>query len=172
MPHAGWLTPAHPAVNECLGKSAYPQGREKGFRVRMEQRAAFRFPTNLAADCRSCGRTWSSRLNNISTTGCMIVCPEPPLPDGALLRLRLPGLTAIDGKIVWQNRGHAGVRFVAPLHEAVMVYLGFHDPVQEATPAPADDTADEPRRAAGGLHGQLVKRTWLADPTELRASNG
>ncbi len=132
-----------------------------------EQRAAYRFPTDLEADCRSCNRSWSSRLCNISKTGCMVVCPEAGLPDGALLRIRLRGLTAIDGKVVWQHRGHAGVRFVSPLHEALMRHLGFQEPeaARPAELAARDRQPDEaPRRAGGGLHAQLVKRTWLVAP--------
>ena len=130
----------------------------------MDKRAAFRFPTDVEADCRSCERAWGTRLVNISTTGCMIVCPEEPLPDGALLRLRVKGLTAIDGEIVWQHRNHAGVRFKVPLHPAVMEHLAFRGTDRGydcATPAsiPASATTI---RGATGLHGELIKRTWSA----------
>ena len=137
----------------------------------MDKRAAFRFPTDVEADCRSCERAWGTRLVNISTTGCMIVCPEEPLPDGALLRLRVKGLTAIDGEIVWQHRNHAGIKFKVPLHPAVMEHLAFrgtdrgYDSVAPA-PIPASATTI---RAATGLHGELIKRTWSApDGTEPR----
>ena len=141
----------------------------------IEQRAAYRFPADLEAECRSCSRSWSSRLCNISSTGCMIVCPEPGLPDGALLRIRLRGLTAIDGTIIWQHRGHAGVRFVNPLHHAMMLHLGFEE--HEASPpvhAAARDQrpAEAPRRTAGNLHSQLVKRHWLVTPESKLASAG
>ena len=137
----------------------------------MEKRAALRFSTELAADCRSCNRSWTSRLCNISATGCMIVCPEPGLPDGALVRVRLKGLTAIDGAVVWQHRGHAGIRFLEPLHLAVMEYLGFHQPEE----SPGEDRAAEiraaPRRAAIGLDAALVKRSWLDEaPDRIAAS--
>ena len=48
----------------------------------MDKRGAFRFPTEVEADCRSCDRTWNTRLVNISTTGCMIACPVDGLPHG------------------------------------------------------------------------------------------
>jgi hypothetical protein len=35
-----------------------------------EQRAAFRFATDLDADVRMAGQLWTARLHNISTTGC------------------------------------------------------------------------------------------------------
>ena len=91
----------------------------------MDQRVAFRFPTDIEADCRSCTRAWTSRIVNVSTTGCMIACPREGLPAGALLRLRVRGLTAIDGEIVWQHRSHAGIRFKVPLHAALIEHLAW-----------------------------------------------
>jgi hypothetical protein len=121
----------------------------------MEQRVAFRFPTDVEAECRSCHKAWASRLVNISTTGCMIACPEPDLPDKALLRLRVKGLTAIDGEIVWQHRNHAGVRFSVPLHPAVIEHLAFG--------ASDRGCEDQPGRVASSLHGQLIKRQWQGE---------
>lgn len=133
----------------------------------MDKRSAFRFPTEVEADCRSCDRTWNTRLVNISTTGCMIACPVDDLPDGALLRLRMTGLTAIDGEIVWQHRNHAGIRFRVPLHPAVMEHLAFRDTERGYdTPPPAPRPASDlpMARTAPSLHGQLVKRTRVSQP--------
>jgi len=130
----------------------------------MDKRAAFRFPTDVEAECRSCDRTWGTRLVNISTTGCMISCPENQLPDRALLRLRVKGLTAIDGEIIWQHRSHAGVRFKVALHPAVMEHLAFRGAdcsYQTAAAAPrAEAASDDGRGMTTRLHGQLVKRSW------------
>jgi hypothetical protein len=131
----------------------------------MDKRAAFRFPTDVEADCRSCDRAWGTRLVNISTTGCMIACPGEGLPDGALLRLRVKGLTAIDGQIVWQHRDHAGIRFRVPLHPAVMEHLAFRGTdrgYDTAPPEPRSAPQPSAARAAPSLHGSLVKRTWTA----------
>ena len=143
----------------------------------MDKRAAFRFPTDVEADCRSCDRAWNSRLVNISTTGCMIACPDEGLPDGALLRLRVKGLTAIDGEIVWQHRNHAGIKFRVPLHPAVMEHLAFRGTdrgYDTPPPAPRADAELTTVRAAPSLHGQLVKRIWPAhdDAEPKRASFG
>ena len=139
----------------------------------MDKRAAFRFPTDVEADCRSCERAWGTRLVNISTTGCMIVCPEEPLPDGALLRLRVKGLTAIDGEIVWQHRNHAGIKFRVPLHPAVMEHLAFRGTERGYDTVPAAPRR-EAEAAPASLHGQLVKRIWPAhdDAEPKRASFG
>jgi hypothetical protein len=143
----------------------------------MDKRAAFRFPTDVEADCRSCDRSWNTRLVNISTTGCMIACPVDGLPDNALLRLRVKGLTAIDGEIVWQHRNHAGIRFRVPLHPAVMEHLAFRDTdrgYDTPPPAPRADAELTVVRAAPSLNGQLVKRTWTGEPEAepRRASAG
>ena len=130
----------------------------------VEQRAAFRFPTNLEADCRMSGRSWRTRLCNVSTTGCMLACPEEGLPEGWMMRLWLPGLQAIDAEIVWQHRGHAGLHFLVALRPTALEHLGFH------LPEPRPSALPEPLREPGGLHASLVKR---APPDEgLRAGTG
>jgi hypothetical protein len=91
----------------------------------MEKRTALRFPTDLEAACRTLDKSWTARLRNISTSGCMITLPEDDLTDDAMLRLRIKGLAAIDAEVVWQHRNHAGVRFRVPLHPAALEHLGF-----------------------------------------------
>jgi hypothetical protein len=122
----------------------------------MEQRAAFRFPTDLHADCRMAGRSWEVRLCNISTSGCMMVCPEEGLPDGWMLRLRVRTLPAIDAEIVWQHRGHAGLKFLVPLQTDAMEPLGFHLPDAAHRRPPPLRPHQMPETA--GLHAKLVKR--------------
>jgi hypothetical protein len=102
----------------------------------------------------------------------MIACPIDDLPERALLRLRIKGVTAIDGEIVWQHRNHAGIRFRAALHPSVMEYLAFHgtDRGYDAPPiasVPPPEASAAPRRAATGLHGQLVKRTWTGEDEDF-----
>ncbi len=140
----------------------------------MEKRAALRFPTDLEANCKTLERSWASRLRNISTSGCMITLPENEPFDDAPLRLRIKGLAAIDAEVIWQHRGHAGVRFRVPLHPAAMEHLGFVLPegawesayrtAQEAGIHPPRRAAVTPSRraAAPALNGQLVKRTQEA----------
>lgn len=135
----------------------------------MDKRAAFRFPTNAEADCRSCDRSWASRMRNISSTGCMIACPEDDLPRTALLRMRIKGLTAIDGEIVWQHRGYLGVRFRVPIQPAMMEHLAFLDTdrgYDAPSVIPAPQAAVHPRRAPSGLCGELVKRSLPLDGVE------
>ncbi len=109
----------------------------------IEQRSARRFPTNLEADCRMAGETWSGQLRNISTSGCMLACPDGGLPSGWMMRLRIRSLPAIDAEIIWHHRGHAGLRFLKPLEPTAMEHLGFHLPET---------------RQPGSLRAELVKR--------------
>lgn len=128
----------------------------------MDQRAACRFPTDLEAECRSSNRSWASRLRNVSVSGCLIVCPEGDLPSGALLRIRIKGLTAIDGEIVWQHRGHAGVKFRVPLHPAMIEHLVFRDGDQRGDPpsgTPLREDGVEPRAGVSGHEAQRAGRT-------------
>jgi len=136
----------------------------------VDKRAALRFPTDIEASCRAADLSWPSRLCNISTSGCMMTLPEGGLSDEAPLRLRIRGLSAIDAEVVWQHRGHAGVRFRVPLHPAALEHLGFALPEgawenairtgqQVKIPTPRRAAATPSRRAAtAGLNGQLVKR--------------
>ena len=118
----------------------------------VEQREAFRFPTDLEADCRMAGESWAARLRNISTTGCMMATPETGLPSGWMMRLRIRTLPAIDAEIIWRHRGHAGLRFLTPLQVTALEHLGFR------LPEPRRADAAEPTHT-GALHARLVKRT-------------
>ena len=144
----------------------------------VEKRTALRFPTDLEADCRTPDQSWTTRLRNISTSGCMMTLPEGEMAGDVPLRLRIRGLAAIDAEIVWQHRNHAGVRFRVALHPAAMEHLGFILPEgaweracrntqQTELPASRRAVATPSRRAAAsGLNGQLVKR--IEAPSELR----
>lgn len=91
----------------------------------------------------------------------MIECPESGVPAGSLLRLRIKGVPAIDGVIAWQHRGHAGIRFGAPLQPALLEELAFRGAEGISTGLPEsvpERPAHAPRRPLPGLHGQLIKR--------------
>jgi hypothetical protein len=118
----------------------------------VEQRTAYRFPTNLEAECRMTGQAWSARLRNISTTGCMMACPDDGLPDGWMMRLRVKGLPVIDAEIVWRHRGHVGLHFLMPLCTSSLEHLGYRLP---DSAEPCGIAAKPP----AGLHPQLVKRS-------------
>jgi hypothetical protein len=120
-----------------------------------EQRQAFRFATDIVADCRMAGDAWTSRLCNISTTGCMMMCPEGGLSGGWMLRLRIKGLPAIDAEIIWKHRGFAGLRFLVALHPTALEHLGFRLPEPRQ---PARRPEPSPVSSLAGLRADLVKR--------------
>ena len=126
-----------------------------------EQRKAHRFPSELEADCRMPGRVWTARLRNISTSGCMMACPDEGLPEGRMMRLRISGLPAIDAEVVWRHRGHAGLRFVVPLQATSLEHLGYSLPDPARPCATGGGTA--------GLHAGLVKRDG-GDPARTPAT--
>lgn len=121
------------------------------------------------------GTAWTSRLCNISTSGCMMTLPAGGLRDSEPLRLRIRGLAAIDAEVVWQHRNHAGIRFRVPLHPAAMEHLGFVLPAGDwesafrtarQIHAPRRAIAAPLRRTAtSGLNGELVKRK--PEPSEI-----
>jgi PilZ domain-containing protein len=106
-------------------------------------------------------RAWNSRLCNISTTGCMMVCPEEGLPSGWMLRLRIKGLPAIDAEIVWKHRGHAGLRFLVALRSDSMEHLGFQLPDSASRRPPPLRPHQLPEPAP--LLARLVKRGALPE---------
>lgn len=89
----------------------------------MEQRAAHRLPAEFVARCASLGRSADARLLNISLHGCLVEMAEPVLEQGNPVRLRIPGLSSLDGKVVWSEGARAGVVFAAALHPAVVDYV-------------------------------------------------
>ena len=117
----------------------------------VEHREAYRFPTDLEADCRMAGESWAARLRNISTTGCMMATPESGLPSGWMMRVRIRSLPVIDAEIIWRHRGYAGLRFLMPLQPTALEHLGFR------LPEPRRPGAAEPTHT-GALHSRLVKR--------------
>ncbi|HEY6814902.1 MAG TPA: PilZ domain-containing protein [Croceibacterium sp.] len=122
----------------------------------MEKRETRRFPTDLVAECRTLGRSWTTHLRNISTSGCMVSCEEGALAEKDLLRICVKGLAAIDAEVVWKHRNHAGIRFRVPLHPAAMEHLGFELP--DGTWGNVPSVARERPPVTPGLNGAIVKR--------------
>jgi hypothetical protein len=89
----------------------------------MEQRAAERRDAEFLVRCVSLGRATDCRLLNISLDGCLLEPLEPVLAEGNSVRMRIPGLASIDGRIVWADTAHTGVAFAAALHPAVVEYI-------------------------------------------------
>ncbi len=96
----------------------------------------FKFPTdavnpdkaprpNVALRCevRHGRRPWKlARLENLSQAGFQIAW-LPEASTGQALRIRIPGLQALDASIRWQRDKVVGCEFSAPLHVAVFDHI-------------------------------------------------
>lgn len=67
-------------------------------------------------------------LYDLSAGGCMIELRDSRDVTGSLVALDLYGPEPTRGIVVWQWQRCVGVRFDAPLHEAVVRHVGFTPP--------------------------------------------
>ena len=89
----------------------------------MEQRAFERQPAHFRAQCASLGRFSDARLLDISQHGCLVEVNDAILAKGNPVRLRIPGVSSLDGRVIWDEAMRAGVSFSMPLHPAVVDYI-------------------------------------------------
>jgi len=89
----------------------------------MEHRAFERQPAHFKAQCASLGRFSEARLLDISQHGCRVELTDAILARGNPVRLRIPGVSSLDGRVIWDDGGCAGVSFAMPLHPAVVDYI-------------------------------------------------
>ena len=83
-------------------------------------RRAERRIVNLAASLREPGASMAEiEVLNLSVTGFAAEC-DMPIETGAHLWLKLPGLEALNSKVVWVEGRQAGFEFVTPLHPATL----------------------------------------------------
>ncbi|HEX8366792.1 MAG TPA: PilZ domain-containing protein [Allosphingosinicella sp.] len=83
-------------------------------------RRAERRIVNLAASLREPGASMAEvEVLNLSVTG-FAVESDMPIETGAHLWLKLPGLEALNSKVVWVEGRQAGFEFVTPLHPATL----------------------------------------------------
>ena len=85
-----------------------------------EGRRAERRIVNLAASLREEGAAVVDvEVLNLSTDGFMAKC-DLPLQAGQYAFLKMPGLEAVNSKVVWVEEGKAGFEFTSPLHPATL----------------------------------------------------
>lgn len=89
----------------------------------MKHRAFERQPAQFTAHCASLGRSSDARLLDISQHGCLVTMTDPILAEGNPVRLRIPGVSSLDGRVIWNKGARAGVSFAMPLHPAVVDYI-------------------------------------------------
>ena len=70
------------------------------------------------AQCRRGGNRENVELRDLSPGGARVVALSP-LREGYSVWLKLPGLEAVEARIVWTRGFESGCEFVHPLHPAV-----------------------------------------------------
>ena len=81
------------------------------------QRKADRVPLSAEVQLRSGARRAVVKVNNLSITGARIAVAQL-LRTGDQIYLKLPGLEAIEARVVWVDSFEAGCEFARPLHPA------------------------------------------------------
>lgn len=103
----------------------------------MTRRANERLDSDRQVECRVDGKIFRAVLYNVSVSGCMIEMPFNQVRQDDRIFLKAEGGIRMAGLVIWQDQRNAGVRFDAPLHEAVVRFLGY-DPVKTAMVMPTD----------------------------------
>jgi hypothetical protein len=90
-------------------------------------------------ECREAGREINGPdspvfLHDLSAGGCMVEFAGGAPTIGSRIELELCREQRASGEVVWQVAGCAGVRFLAPVHDAVVRHLGFQPPASEDLP--------------------------------------
>jgi len=78
--------------------------------------------------CRASGQDAPVFLYDLSAGGCMVEFSGDAPEKGQRLELDLCRDQVVPGEIVWQVAGCAGVRFLSPIHDALVRHLGFQAP--------------------------------------------
>ena len=89
----------------------------------MEQRAAYRFMSDTAVNCRVPASPERVTISDISANGCCLHFDHGTvLPGSALLLELMPGFHAI-GRVVWKNGEEAGFQFQSRLDETLVDHI-------------------------------------------------
>ncbi len=86
--------------------------------LRLPKRQADRVPVSGEVQFRSGARRTLVKINNLSVGGARIAVAHL-LREGEQIYLKLPGLEAIEARVIWVNSFEAGCQFARPLHPAM-----------------------------------------------------
>lgn len=91
-----------------------------------ERRGGNRRDTRVALEARALGRVFTTRLYDVSPTGCRFDCaPSDELCKGDRIVFKFAEKIKVRGKIAWRRRNTAGVQFDAPLPQKIARHLDF-----------------------------------------------
>lgn len=88
----------------------------------MEHRNCDRRQSRVALEVRGQGRKFLAQLFDLSPIGCSFDCSGSHLHRGDSVTFKLTETTRVSGTIVWRSGALAGVRFAAPLPDAIGVH--------------------------------------------------
>ena len=88
---------------------------------------ALRVIVSREVESSSSGISCPARMVNLSTSGCALRFPVPSFGKHDAVRIDIPGVTSVAGKVVWAKDDRVGIAFAEPLHGAVVMYFGFED---------------------------------------------
>lgn len=91
----------------------------------MDERTTKRFAIDLKVETQVEGEPLRLFLLNLSCKGCLIDSGRDCLEEGMSIEFSLQPQIVVSGQVVWVRDGHAGVSFNDPVHEAVVLNLGF-----------------------------------------------
>ena len=88
-----------------------------------KRRGENRRSTRVALEARAQGRAFSTRLYDVSLTGCRFDCATCDLCRGDRIVFRFGEEIKVAGRIAWRRGNTAGVQFDNPLPEAISQHL-------------------------------------------------
>lgn len=85
------------------------------FMPEYQERQAERVPVNIDAQLRELGANWADvHVHDISTHGAMVEADDL-YPTGSYVWLKLPGVGAVNARLLWRDCFRYGCEFVTPL---------------------------------------------------------
>ena len=93
----------------------------------MDGRSNTRLVVDQETRCVINGRVERVFLYNLSASGCMLET-DRFVVKGSSITISLGEFVDATGEVVWRSGCNAGVRFLEPINEAVVRFLGFNPP--------------------------------------------
>lgn len=113
----------------------------------VDERSEDRFPIKLSGSCRDRrGRRSSAEISELSMHGCKVRTSPILFEKDATLWVRLGPRGGLEAAIKWHRGDLAGLRWINPLHPAILEHIyTWHAEDKQTEGALADDGSDEPQ---------------------------
>ena len=84
-----------------------------------------RLKTNQTIECEVDGRREIATIYNLSCGGCMVEANSDDLQEGESLEVFLGPQISMPGTVAWRVENNIGIKFLLPVHQAVVETFGF-----------------------------------------------